>query len=434
MKNRVPKYPGRIKLKDVLTGEERLYDMTRADEPTEDGTPINKETLLTDQTAAMYPGLDESSTPNDAFFFLGNYTQWRWNRRTVVFEEVKGDEETISFGPAAKDFTVDYASGITIDQENGNISLQSPTSYSFTVTSSSSNLDAIENKFNSIKGKYIKSSGDVYFLGANFTCTSIVSGGSSVYVYLENVKKISVLKNTGHWEEVRASTDDAYPDSGISGGYEYEAQGMPLEKAAALSPDGGSSGGGSGGSWKVGTGLKLSGNVLSVDTATSVATGGDKPVTAAAVKTALDGLTPSPGGSGPVLVPATIKFTLADSSSTTYPQGSTQIWLLYDGIRFWLPGDATFVFPSAVKLASFSVTVAPDTGYEWNYPVGSGDVLSVVQTMYTSSYVTDRPNRISVTFSGTGATRTYPLLSDHPYTDAVTICAGIMGAGKAVDA
>ena len=190
-----------------------------------------KDETLTDQTAEMYPGLDESSTPNDAFAFLGNYTQWRWNRRTVVFEEVKGDEETISFGPADNSFTVEYASRITIDQESGNISLQSPTSYSFTVTSSSSNIDAIENKFNSIKGKYIKSSGDVYFLGANFTCTSIMSGGSSVYVYLENMKKISVLKNTGPWEEVRASTDDAYPNSGIDDGYEYIALGMPLENA-----------------------------------------------------------------------------------------------------------------------------------------------------------------------------------------------------------
>ena len=190
-----------------------------------------KEQTLQAEMAALYPGLSGDSTPNDAFAFLGNYTQWRWNRRTVVFEEVKGDEETISFGPADKSFTVDYASRITIDQENGNISLQSPTSYSFTVTGSSSNLDAIENKFNSIKGKYIKSSGDVYFLGANFTCTSIMSGGSSVYVYLENAKKISVLKNTGHWEEVRASTDDAYPNSGIHDGYEYVALGMPLENA-----------------------------------------------------------------------------------------------------------------------------------------------------------------------------------------------------------
>lgn len=194
----------------------------------EDVPCYTKQETLTPDTAGLF---NNASTPNDAFAFLGNYTQWRWNRRTVVFEEVKGDEETISFGPADKSFTVDYASRITIDQENGNISLQSPTSYSFTVTGSSSNLDAIENKFNSIKGKYIKSSGDVYFLGANFTCTSLSSGGSSVYVYLENAKKISVLKNTGHWEEVRASTNGAYPNSGIHDGYEYVALGMPLENA-----------------------------------------------------------------------------------------------------------------------------------------------------------------------------------------------------------
>ena len=429
MKNRVPKYPGRIKLKDVLTGEERLYNMTRADEPTEDGTPINKETLLTDQTAAMYPGLDESSTPNDAFFFLGNYTQWRWNRRTVSWTPVKGSNTSITLVTEGETVILRYSASVVVSDE-GVVSLSGYSSKSITTDNWTPSIATdLTNKYFTVK-----SGGPVYYFDSESTAMKYVPSGSNDYVQADNVKPVTANKSTGPWEEVRASTDDAYPDSGISGGYEYEAQGMPLGKAAALSPDGGSSGGGSGGSWKVGTGLKLSGNVLSVDTATSVATGGDKPVTAAAVKTALDGLTPSPGGSGPVLVPATIKFTLADSGSTAYPQGSTQFWLLYDGVRFWLPGDATFVFPSAVKLASFSVTVAPDTGYEWNYPVGSGDVLSVVQTMYTSSYVTDRPNRISVTFSGTGATRTYPLLSDHPYTDAVTICAGIMGAGKAVDA
>lgn len=432
MKNRVPKYPGRIKLKDVLTGEERLYDMTRADEPTEEGTPIDKETLLTDQTADRY-GLDEDGTPDDAFAFLGNYTEWRWNRRTVVFEEALGSDTSKYMGSST--ITARWSSSVQINQQNGAVTMVSPKTVSADNSNGSDNN--VSEVFTPLKGNYLSfdSGATIYYAGSSYKVqVSISSGSSTGNATFSGLNLISSEKQYGPWEEVRASTDDAYPDSGISGGYEYEAQGMPLEKAAALSPDGGGSGGGSGGSWKVGTGLKLSGNVLSVDTATSVATGGDKPVTAAAVKTALDGLTPSPGGSGPVLVPATIKFTLADSGSTTYPQGSTQIWLLYDGIRFWLPGDATFVFSSAVKLASFSVTVAPSTGYEWNEPVGSGDVLSVIQTMYTSSYVTDRPNRISVTFAGTGATRTYPLLSNHPYTDAVTICAGIMGAGKAVDA
>lgn len=428
MKNRAPKYPGRVRLTPVA-GQPNVYDMTRADEPTEEGTPINKSTLLTDQTADRY-GLDEDSAPDDAFAFLGNYTEWRWNRRTVKWTENQGEETSVYYGPSSSSQNVvsaSYSDAISFDPSTGSVSLVSPSSMV-------SNANNVYENMTPLKGKYLKLKDDnVYFAGDNYEIEVTHYGGGGISIYIKGLLPISANKSTGPWEEVRASTDDAYPDSGISGGYEYEAQGMPLEKAAALSPGGGS-GGGSGESWKVGTGLKLSGNVLSVDTATSVATGGDKPVTAAAVKTALNGLTPSPGGSGPVLVPATIKFTLADSSSTTYPQGSTQIWLLYDGIRFWLPGDATFVFPSAVKLASFSVTVAPSTGYEWNEPVGSGDVLSVIQTMYTSSYVTDRPNRISVTFSGTGATRTYPLLSNHPYTDAVTICAGIMGAGKVVDA
>lgn len=39
--DRVPKYPGRIKLTPVA-GQENVYDMGRADEPIVEGTPINK--------------------------------------------------------------------------------------------------------------------------------------------------------------------------------------------------------------------------------------------------------------------------------------------------------------------------------------------------------------------------------------------------------
>lgn len=67
MKDRVPKYPGRVKLTPV-SGTENTYDMVRADEPEEVGTPINKQTLLTDETAELL-GLDpdDNPTPNDAF-------------------------------------------------------------------------------------------------------------------------------------------------------------------------------------------------------------------------------------------------------------------------------------------------------------------------------------------------------------------------------
>ena len=44
IKDRIPTYPGRVKLKPV-DGQLNMYDMTRADEPIEEGTPINKATL-----------------------------------------------------------------------------------------------------------------------------------------------------------------------------------------------------------------------------------------------------------------------------------------------------------------------------------------------------------------------------------------------------
>lgn len=42
VKDRIPTQAGRIKLIDELTGEERYYKLVRADEPIEEGTPINK--------------------------------------------------------------------------------------------------------------------------------------------------------------------------------------------------------------------------------------------------------------------------------------------------------------------------------------------------------------------------------------------------------
>lgn len=74
MKDRKPKFPGRVKLEPV-SGQENVFDMTRADDPEDPGTPMNKQTLLTDEAAADV-GLDPDGdhTPNDAFALLGKYT------------------------------------------------------------------------------------------------------------------------------------------------------------------------------------------------------------------------------------------------------------------------------------------------------------------------------------------------------------------------
>ena len=63
MKDRVPLYPGRVKLTPVA-GQANTYDMSRADSPQQEGTPLNKSTLLSDETAALiWP--DASTRPAD---------------------------------------------------------------------------------------------------------------------------------------------------------------------------------------------------------------------------------------------------------------------------------------------------------------------------------------------------------------------------------
>lgn len=68
MQDRVPLYPGRVTLTPVA-GQENTFDMVRADQPTQEGTPLNKATLLKDVTASIL-GLPNTAVPDDAFLAL----------------------------------------------------------------------------------------------------------------------------------------------------------------------------------------------------------------------------------------------------------------------------------------------------------------------------------------------------------------------------
>lgn len=69
MRDRIPKYPGRVRLEPVA-GQENTFDLVRADEATEPGTALNKANLLKDATAAIY-GLGAEAVPDDVFTILG---------------------------------------------------------------------------------------------------------------------------------------------------------------------------------------------------------------------------------------------------------------------------------------------------------------------------------------------------------------------------
>lgn len=70
MKDRIPTYAGRIRLTPV-DGQDGLFDMERADEPLEEGTPLNATVLLSEEVSERYE-LDEDSTPSDAFLAIAD--------------------------------------------------------------------------------------------------------------------------------------------------------------------------------------------------------------------------------------------------------------------------------------------------------------------------------------------------------------------------
>lgn len=66
MKDRIPANPGRVLVTPENGGAAYYATLTRADNPTQEGTPLNKANLLTDATAALF-GLGANAVPNDVF-------------------------------------------------------------------------------------------------------------------------------------------------------------------------------------------------------------------------------------------------------------------------------------------------------------------------------------------------------------------------------
>lgn len=70
MQDRIPTYPGRVILTPV-PGQENTYDLVRADQPTQVGTPLNTATLFKPETEAAFFGAAANRTVNDAMYLIG---------------------------------------------------------------------------------------------------------------------------------------------------------------------------------------------------------------------------------------------------------------------------------------------------------------------------------------------------------------------------
>lgn len=113
------------------------------------GTPLNKENLLTDETAGKF-NFSPSENPNinDVFCFLGQKTQGSY---TYVWKKTKYTEslgESVA-GQDRSDSTTFFSDSIIIDQSNGNVSMATQEKLTF-------NYGTVEEANAALSGKYIE--------------------------------------------------------------------------------------------------------------------------------------------------------------------------------------------------------------------------------------------------------------------------------------
>lgn len=244
MKDRIPVNPGRV-LINPEDGSAPFYaTMTRADNPTQNGDPLNKATLLKDATAALY-GLDETAVPDDAFAWLGKYNQHWWKLNTVnTFQEISIGEtkyrSVIVQSNSLSKQSFQTSNSVEID-ESGNIILSAPIStVKLSYSDSSDTVNA------ALNGKYFISTN----VGtSNFSTNPIENNKvyfaesldakdtSSGYCTNGYVSEVSIVTKTSVslYGYAQSSDRNAYPDSGITDNFEYEYLGIPFDNAVNAS-------------------------------------------------------------------------------------------------------------------------------------------------------------------------------------------------------
>ena len=237
-------------------------------EVTEAGTPINK--ALLQPMADAIERIDAATVP---------YTLYYWRRRPTANSYVEGRQTAYSAGVGynhtsnsknyyyldAKRYvrysdeeegtnyfaTLKYASSITINQSTGAISLNNPSTYTFT-----SGDDVFASAtYGRFQGKYVQgflgiesktfyiptsaymtrhnweNSGGDTWNEQGYEVTSDM--GDTLMPMLINTTKITT---TGAWETISADVSDAYPHSGTQGGYEWAYCGEISDFAPGLYP------------------------------------------------------------------------------------------------------------------------------------------------------------------------------------------------------
>lgn len=227
MQDRVSLYPGRVKLEPVA-GQANLYDLTRADQPTQEGTPLNKASLLKDTTAALY-GLGADAVPDDALHLLSRFqrglgNEYIWAKEQWNWEVVKSNSTysliLVQSGNTSRTY-VRYSDDIILDSD-GNISLAEPITQIYPTYNSAGSLQ-LDNKYVQLSSF---SYADAEVQPVRFSDgVTFVSGNTYRLTY----RIVDALYRRTLFGYVNSPSPDAYPPA-VSDGYTYKPLGQLGDK------------------------------------------------------------------------------------------------------------------------------------------------------------------------------------------------------------
>lgn len=234
MKDRVPLYPGRVTLTPV-SGQANTFDLVRADQPTQEGTPLNKASLLKDTTAALF-GLGTGAVPDDVLVYLGKYAEYWWKRYAVTpatYTLIPPPDTSSNYWLFIyRSNSIEWSTEVSVSSD-GVVSLVNPTT---------TTADSIRTNPTSWRGRFVKG---IFKIGSTTASnqdlvvhfTSQLSGASLNDSYVtfnatayETVKGVPATVSDV-FDYVRSVNRNAYPDDGIQGGYKYQYIGVPFDNA-----------------------------------------------------------------------------------------------------------------------------------------------------------------------------------------------------------
>lgn len=189
-----------------------------------------KDQVLADDARTLL-GLSKEAIPNDAFLKLGQNNKYWWKRRTVSVSYIEDTSGAVSAleivhkSSSTDPETIQYSNGINIDQATGKVTLAAPVS-ELSLTYNGHD-DALI-----LRGKYFVSAYAQSVNYADADADVTYENGTVYSVSIQRREVNSIQKVTlSEWEFLQSTNRNAYPDSGVVDGVEYQFCGIPSENA-----------------------------------------------------------------------------------------------------------------------------------------------------------------------------------------------------------